>query len=362
MKRFSQCCSNQTVFHCNGCRTSFCFSHGDEHRRSLNEQLDWLSVEHDDFITKLNRKTIEIEKNDSYCSIIDRWEKDSIEQIRRTADEARRNLNEAKVRHVEQIKEKVSLLTKKLDDIYRHEQKFDEKTLELDARKLKNLKHDLEHFSSFSVRIFGNKPVVMPIIRLKNEENLLDEEKSRPIGFFPVAQTEIFVRPSGNIEIRENGALLVHDNSKIYGSARISNEFSFGRNRIRFQIESLTRNAWIFFGIVTKNGNVDGKEFLQSSAHGWSAPRSIYRSGIFLPPENRTSFEKNQIFELKLDAELRTISLHNAQNDETEQIQVDLKTCPFPWKIVVSLKNPDDSVRILSSNVSNDEDYFASIL
>ena len=85
-------CKGIGIFKCEGCAQTFCRKHVIEHRDVLNQQLDEIVLEYDNLqqtITESNTK------NNQHPLIeqIDKWERESIEKIRRAAREVRNELN-----------------------------------------------------------------------------------------------------------------------------------------------------------------------------------------------------------------------------------------------------------------------------
>jgi hypothetical protein len=81
------CEKNAGIFKCEGCSQVFCTKHATEHRQTLNHQLDQVVLEHD----TLKQVFIEHKnQHDPLLAQIDQWEKESIDKIRQTADDARK--------------------------------------------------------------------------------------------------------------------------------------------------------------------------------------------------------------------------------------------------------------------------------
>lgn len=85
------------------------------YQRYLEEQLDWITVEHDDLRKELNEQ-LSTPKYHPSMSIIDQWEKEMIENIRRMAVFARRTLISALDQNVYQVKKNMNKITPVLRD------------------------------------------------------------------------------------------------------------------------------------------------------------------------------------------------------------------------------------------------------
>jgi hypothetical protein len=79
------CGKAKTIFKCGGCQQDFCYNHSTDHRQELSQQLDSIEVSRDLFRQRLTEQTHKPQH-------IDKWERDSIEKIRRVAEEARQEL------------------------------------------------------------------------------------------------------------------------------------------------------------------------------------------------------------------------------------------------------------------------------
>lgn len=105
----------------------------------LNEQLDWLTVDHDD----LRQEILEQSSRPKYhpsMSIIDHWEQESIERIQRTAYLARRTLINALDEHMLKVEKILQCLTPKLHHARRHTKFYSESDIKEWAKTLQELK------------------------------------------------------------------------------------------------------------------------------------------------------------------------------------------------------------------------------
>jgi len=53
---------------------------------------------------------------------------------------------------------------------------------------------------------------------------------------------------------------------------------------------------------------------------------------------------------LVLDCDQKQIQFHHHRTQNNATMAIDLQKCPFPWKILVALRNADDCVRLLYSS------------
>jgi hypothetical protein len=82
------------IFKCEGCAQVFCRKHVIEHRDALSNQLDEIVFEYDTLQqTMAESKDKPNHQHHPLIKQIDKWEKDSIEKIQQTANEARQQVH-----------------------------------------------------------------------------------------------------------------------------------------------------------------------------------------------------------------------------------------------------------------------------
>ena len=86
-------CKGNGVFKCEGCGQVFCRKHVIEHREILNHQLDEIVMEYDTLQQTIAENNDKIRQQHPLIEEIDKWEQESIEKIRQTANDARQQLN-----------------------------------------------------------------------------------------------------------------------------------------------------------------------------------------------------------------------------------------------------------------------------
>ncbi len=383
--QYCNMCEEYAGFYCHGCKQIFCQSHTDEHRQSLYDQLDWLTVDHDDLIRTLDLISSIKQMNHQSKKIIDKWEEESITYIRKTASEARLALMDAIQTHISDIKEKLTILTEKFNALSDENNNilFDERNLKQWAMELRNLKNEFLATPPFTVRVHGNKPVVMPIIKIQpetiyktppNEQQQLDSFGLEPIKnlIFPseppqndakqrksITSTSVnydqFSLSSNHIKILDNGQVILHDSTMSDASIRGLHEYSRGKHQLYFRIEYIASNQWIFFGIISKHASFDQQAYLNSSTYGWTGYNNVYINGKSMPVLNGylSDMKVNDLVELIIDCNNRTIILWHSRQTYKTKLPIDIQTCPFPWQFLISCRGAHDSVRILPLSMSS---------
>jgi len=82
------------IFKCEGCAQVFCRKHVIEHRDILSHQLDEIVLEYDILQQTIGEYKDKQNHGHPLIKQIDKWERDSIEKIQKTADEARQQVND----------------------------------------------------------------------------------------------------------------------------------------------------------------------------------------------------------------------------------------------------------------------------
>ena len=85
-------CKYVGIFKCEGCQQIFCRKHVNEHRDALSDRLDVIVQEYNTLQRTMHESNDEI-NHQSLLQEIDTWEKESVEKIRQTANEARNQLD-----------------------------------------------------------------------------------------------------------------------------------------------------------------------------------------------------------------------------------------------------------------------------
>jgi len=82
-----RCDKEKAILRCGRCSQDFCYNHFVNHRQELNEQMEEIEV----IRQTLTEQSAEPRKH-ALIKQVDKWERDSINKIRQTADKARQLL------------------------------------------------------------------------------------------------------------------------------------------------------------------------------------------------------------------------------------------------------------------------------
>ena len=134
-------CDKRVVYLCEGCSQKFCFTHLQEHRQQLGQELNGIENDRDELQQSLteqknNRQRLPLMQQ------VDKWEVDSINKIRQTAQECRQLLVQHTNDHILDIENKLTKLTEELKRI-RKDDEFNEIDLNQIQGKLRRLRDEL---------------------------------------------------------------------------------------------------------------------------------------------------------------------------------------------------------------------------
>lgn len=144
--RCSICHKENAVMKCEGCLETFCYKHVNDHRQKLNKQLDDVTITCDMMRQALNEQAVDSQKH-PLIQQIDQWEQQSIEQIRRAAEEARQMIVKHTIGPVAEVEVKLRKVTNEIQHS-REENDFSEADLSNWRSSLSKLKDKLPLESS----------------------------------------------------------------------------------------------------------------------------------------------------------------------------------------------------------------------
>ncbi|CAF1356800.1 unnamed protein product [Adineta ricciae] len=164
------CAKDKGTVQCHGCSQSFCFKHLLDHRQQLNQQFDEIEMTRDLFRQTLTEYSNNLQKH-LLIHEIDRWEQDSINLIRKTAEEARQHMHKHTTKHLSKMEKKLNDLTKQLKE-GRKDDDFVEIDLQQWNQRLTQMNEELMKPTNIKV-----KQSSTPLIRMINVE-IVDKDLS----------------------------------------------------------------------------------------------------------------------------------------------------------------------------------------
>jgi hypothetical protein len=320
------------LFTCRGCQKDFCTPHVVEHRQELGKQMDELTLDHDRFRQNLIEQTTESRLH-PLMKQIDEWEQQSIDSIHRAADDARKQLRNTISEHTTKVTQALTTIADELCKA-REDDGFFETDLKQWTDKLDQLRKDLAH---------------PPNIKIRQENNGVIPFISKAIEV--VSTRETFGQLIGNIEIEDDGQVIVKKQGNGYATARSNGEYVSGQYQFRFKIEEYHVNKWIFIGIISKDVALEATSYNNRSCYGWAASNQVYLDGANHNGFNgyKSDIEKNDIVELLVDCDQRMIRLSNERTQSVYELRIETSKCPFPWQLNFNLYYLNDRIRILQT-------------
>ena len=152
------CKKEKAGYKCEGCGQYFCINHLLEHQRELGKELD----EIEDHRNLFQQKIIETKANPQKQLLIqqvNQWEKNSIQKIQQTAENARQVLVKHTNRYISEIEMKLEQLTNQLK-YNRQENDFNEIILNQLKQKFQELENELNTPSSVSIQQDGSSSFI----------------------------------------------------------------------------------------------------------------------------------------------------------------------------------------------------------
>ncbi|CAF2880063.1 unnamed protein product [Rotaria sp. Silwood2] len=345
-----QCLKGGGVTTCDGCQQTFCIKHIIEHRKELAVQLDNVGQEHDLF----RRDIIHENLAHSLLMRIDEWEQKSITKIQVAAAAARVDLQHFIDQTTNELKVSLDKITNEIQSC-RELDDFTEDDLFKWTQELKELRKLLE--TKMGMQIVENENASNSIHMIKVHEkqsscaSSISNEKSaenniacQDIVTFTHEQFSTFL---GKIVLTKDGLLATcsgtyWDGSSVYGTRL----YTSGTHAIHFRIESKGANN-LFFGIKSETYAIPVQTLTASNAYGWweldQAIESVSGYRIHNDRIIRTGDEVTMI----VDCDNRQIRFEHHRVNMMVQLLIELEKCPFPWKILVTLRSIGDSIRIL---------------
>jgi hypothetical protein len=292
--------------------------------------MDELTIDHDQFKQNIMEKTNELRYH-SLVQLIDDWEQQSIDKIRRTSDDARQQLRNIINEHATKLTEASTKIADELRQA-RDDDEFFETDLKQWIDKLERLKKDLAH----------------PLnIQFQQEDNSTIPFISKMIVVVPTKET--FGRSIGTIQIEDNGRVIVKKQGSDYATARGKDEYFSGQHQFRFKIEERQGNKWIFIGIISKDVALQAISCKSQSSYGWAGNSQVFLNGALHNGTNgyKSDIAKNDIVQLLIDCDQRIIRLTNERTRSVYELRIETSKCPFPWQFHFNLHYSNDRIRIL---------------
>jgi hypothetical protein len=143
------CDKEKATLRCIGCLQDFCYNHLGEHRQQLNKQLDDIEVHRNLCRQILTEQTIHPNKH-PLIQQINKWEQESIQKIKQTAEETRQLLVKHTNEHIIDIEQRLNKLNNQFR-LRREEDNFIERDLQEWKKQLQQMTEQLNKPSHIKI-------------------------------------------------------------------------------------------------------------------------------------------------------------------------------------------------------------------
>ncbi|CAF1155580.1 unnamed protein product [Adineta steineri] len=144
------CNKDKITYSCRGCLQEFCLIHLTEHQQILNEELNHIINNYDEFKQRINEKK-QNPQNDLLIKQINQWETNSIEIIKQKAQTCRETVIRSSEIFINEIEEKFNDLSEQIKQIH-GENEFNEINLNYLNNQLRKITEELNNSSNISIK------------------------------------------------------------------------------------------------------------------------------------------------------------------------------------------------------------------
>ncbi|CAF0897728.1 unnamed protein product [Adineta steineri] len=143
------CNKDKITYSCRGCSKQFCLTHLTEHQQNLNEELNLIINDYDQFKQIINEQK-QNSQNHSLIKQIDQWETNSIKKIQRKAKDCREIVIKSSQTFIDDIEKKFNDLNEQIKQIHK-ENEFNELNLNYLKNQLRKITEELNNPSNMSI-------------------------------------------------------------------------------------------------------------------------------------------------------------------------------------------------------------------
>lgn len=135
------------------------------------------------------------------------------------------------------------------------------------------------------------------------------------------------------------------------GAVSGRNHYSIGVHHLHFRLlEKFYESP--FFGIVSADQTLNDRILHATSTFGWKNYSQRVIAGQEQEEGRDRLIQPGDDLTLTLDCERRQLLFKHHRSQRLVQLPVDIKLCPFPWKLLIVLRRRTDAVRLLGGTVS----------
>lgn len=156
--RCKKCGKEKVTSKCSGCFEDFCYTHLGEHRQELSKQLDEIEVHRDQFQQKIAEQAANNTQKHALIQQINQWESESIERIKKTAEETRQLIEKLSSESTDRVEQNLNQLAAEVKHC-REEDDIMETDLQKWKEELQQMAQQLNKPSNIEVRL-GATPLI----------------------------------------------------------------------------------------------------------------------------------------------------------------------------------------------------------
>ncbi|CAF0950343.1 unnamed protein product [Didymodactylos carnosus] len=354
-------CKKTGISVCNGCKNQYCAEHLVEHRHYLYEQLQDVLSEKELFGQEVQSPSLDessAKRQNGLFKEIDEWETEMIDAVKRTAKNGRKIIQKLANAEKHKVRENYDELSKEIserleqDDYY----EYDIERLKEEIETLKQKWNDSMTKTKMTQIQINFKDIDWSKIlevtaENKGKKNKIDDSEQK-ITEYKTTSQETFGEVCGTIEVRENGSLACNVNKDFFGchsSVFGTNLYSTDIHAIPMRIEKMTN--CMFFGIISATtAHTSNRSYKLHTSYGWDT----YKKHAYLNGNRKDDYNnwdgniiEADIIVLLIDCNEKRIQLVNNRTKSQYEMPIDIKCCPFPWRLNVNIGGHDNRIRIL---------------
>ncbi|CAF0952735.1 unnamed protein product [Adineta steineri] len=175
-----KCNKDKITYSCKGCSNEFCLMHLNEHQQVLNEELNHIINDYDQFKHIINEQK-QNPRNLSLIEQINRWETNSIKKIQQKAKDCRENVVKSSQTFINDVEMKFNDLTEQIKQVHK-ENEFNEINLNYLKNQLIEITEELKKPSNISIRqnsksFINEVSIILPSKTNEYSNNLFTAKK-----------------------------------------------------------------------------------------------------------------------------------------------------------------------------------------
>ncbi|CAF1073124.1 unnamed protein product [Adineta steineri] len=145
------CNKDKITYSCDGCLQRFCLIHLSEHQQRLNEELNHIIDDYNEFEERLINERKQNPHNLSLINQIDQWEINSVDKIKQKAKDCREIIIKSSQTFLNDIENRFNNLSEQIKQI-REENEFNEINLKYLTNQLMKINQELNNPSNISIQ------------------------------------------------------------------------------------------------------------------------------------------------------------------------------------------------------------------